>query len=109
MDVTNDSLSFTELLRQYLNFTEFPVLKLICAMVLAWGTWRVLREVFDTGLANVPLWVKTLYFIAATAVWYLIVTLLLGYSETTHDLFARISRATKLAVDGIMQMAGGKH
>jgi len=109
MDMTNDSLSFSDLLRQYLNFAEFPVLKLICALLLAWGTWRVLREVFDTWLANVPLWIKAIYFIAATVFWYLMMTLLLGYSETTHDLFIRISRATKLAVDGILQMTGNKH
>ena len=109
MDMTNDGLSFADLMRQYLNFAEFPVLKLICALVLAWGTWRVLREVFDTLLSHVPLWIKALYFIAATAFWYLMMTLLLGYSETTHDLFARISRAMKLAVDGILQMTGSKH
>ncbi len=109
MDMTNDGQSFAELMRQYLNFAEFPVLKLICALVLAWGTWRVLREVFDTLLAQVPLWIKALYFIAATAFWYLMMTLLLGYSETTHDLFIRISRAMKLAVDGILQMTGRKH
>ncbi len=108
MDMTSDSLSFSEVLRQYLNFTEFPVLKLICALVLAWGTWRVLREVFDTLLAQVPLWIKAVYFVGATAFWYLMMTLLLGYSETTHDLFARISRATKLAVDGVLQMTGTK-
>ncbi len=109
MDMTNDGLSFADLMRQYLNFAEFPVLKLICALVLAWGTWRVLREVFDTLLAQVPLWIKALYFIAATAFWYLMMTLLLGYSETTHDLFARVSRAMTLAVDGILQMTGRKH
>jgi ACR3 family arsenite efflux pump ArsB len=108
MDMTNDGLSFADLMRQYLNFAEFPVLKLICALVLAWGTWRVLREVFDTLLAQVPLWIKALYFIVATAVWYLMMTLLLGYSETTHDLFIRVSRAMKLAVDGILQITGGK-
>ena len=109
MDMTNDGLSLSDLLRQYLNFAEFPVLKLICAVVLAWGTWRVLREVFDTLLARVPVWIKAIYFIAATAFWYLMMTLLLGYSETTHDLFIRISRAMKLAVDGVLQITGHKH
>jgi hypothetical protein len=98
-----------ELMVQYLNFAEFPVLKLICALLLAWGTWRVLREVFDTLLSNVPLWAKAIYFIAACALWYLIMTLMLGYSQTAHDLFARISRAMTLAVDGIMQITKGKH
>jgi len=97
-------MSFSELAAQYLDFAEFPVLKLICAMLLAWGLWRVLREVFDTRLATVPLWIKAVYFLLATAFWYLIMTLMLGYSETAHDLFARVSRATRMAVDGVMQM-----
>jgi len=110
MTMSNDGgLTLSELIRQYFNFAEFPVLKLICAIVLAWGTWRVLREVFDTLLANVPLWIKAIYFIAACAFWYLIMTLMLGYSETAHELFVRISRATQLAIDGVLQMAKGKH
>ena len=106
--MNNGSATLPALMTQYLNFAEFPVLKLICALILAWGTWRVLREVFDTLLANVPLWIKAIYFIAACAFWYLIMTLMLGYSDTAHDLFARISRAMKLAVDGIPQMTKGK-
>lgn len=102
-------MSFSELAAQYLNVAEFPVLKLICAMLLAWGMWRALREVFDTRLAAVPLWVKAVYFLSATAFWYLIMTLMLGYSETMHALFARLSRATKMVVDGVMQMTGGAH
>ncbi len=101
-------LTLPELMTQYLNFAEFPALKLICALVLSWGTWRVLREVFDTGLANVPLWLKAVCFLAALALWYLIMTLMLGYSEPAHALFARISRATQLAVEGVLQMTG-KH
>jgi len=109
MDMYGDgATSLPELLAQYFNFAEFPVLKLICAVVLAWGTWRVLREVFDTLLANVPLWLKGICFIAGVAFWYLIMTLMLGYSQPAHDLFARASRATKLAVDGIAQLTGGK-
>ena len=107
MDTTAGTLP--ELMAHYLNFAEFPVLKLICALVLAWGTWRALREMFDTLLASVPLWVKAIYFILATAFWYLIMTLMLGYSETAHALFARISQATRLAVEGILQMTGKKH
>ena len=105
----SDATSLSEVLAQYLNFKEFPVLKLICVLVLSWGTWRVLREVFDTLLANVPLWVKAIYFIAACAFWYLIMTLMLGYSDTAHDLFGRISQAMKLAVEGILQIFGKKH
>ncbi len=109
MTISGDgATSLSELMAQYLNFKEFPVLKLICALVLAWGTWRVLREVFDTLLANVPIWIKALYFLAACAFWYLIMTLMLGYSETAHDLFARISQATRLAVEGVLQMTGKK-
>ncbi len=109
MTIAGGVTPLSEFVAQYFNFAEFPVLKLICALVLAWGTWRVLREVFDTLLANVPLWIKAIYFIAACAFWYLIMTLMLGYSETVHDLFARISRAMTLAVDGIAQMTGKKH
>jgi uncharacterized membrane protein len=99
-------MSFSDLVAQYLNFAEFPVLKLICAMILAWGAWRALREVFDTRLAHVPLWIKAVYFLSATAFWYLIMTLMLGYSETAHALFARTSQATRLAVDGASQVIG---
>ena len=109
MTITGGVTPLSEFVAQYFNFTEFPVLKLICALVLAWGTWRVLREVFDTLLANVPIWVKALSFLAACAFWYLIMTLMLGYSDTAHDLFTRISRAMKLAVDGILQIFGKKH
>ncbi len=109
MTITSGATPLSELIAQYFNFAEFPVLKLICALVLAWGTWRVLREVFDTLLANVPLWIKAIYFICACAFWYLIMTLMVGYSETVHDLFARISQATKLAVEGILQIFGKKH
>ena len=109
MTITGGVTPLSEFAAQYVNLAEFPVLKLICALVLAWGTWRVLREVFDTLLANVPLWIKAIYFIAACAFWYLIVTVMLGYSETAHDLFARISQAMKLAVDGILQIFGKTH
>lgn len=108
MTMTGSGAPLSEFAAQYFNFTEFPVLKLICALILAWGTWRVLREVFDTLLANVALWIKAIYFICACAFWYLIMTLMLGYSETVHDLFARIGQAMKLAVEGILQMTG-KH
>ena len=104
----DDGVSLSELIRHYLNFAEFPVLKLICAIVLAWGGWRVLREVFDTVLANVPTWLKGVYFVTAVVFWYAVMTLMLGYSEPAHDFFARASLATGLAVEGIAQIFHGK-